>query len=114
VTVHRVADHDVLAASAGNQLPHCASLDLLEVESQALAGVLRLLILRYRSFALRLYFHDVLIVGLIGKLLVVAARIDREARAITNARGIEARYGRAVVGRVVTAHVLRRQAGVSK
>ena len=69
---HRVTDHDVLAARIGEQLQNGAGLDLLEVQGQALAGVLRLVVLGNILLAGRLNLDDVLIVGLISELLVVA------------------------------------------
>ena len=48
VAADRIADHDVLAAGIRQQLQHGARLDVLEVQRQALAGVLRLVVLAPR------------------------------------------------------------------
>ena len=70
--MHRVTDDDVLAAGIGEQLQNGAGLDLLEVQGQTLAGVLRLVVLGNIRLALRLNLDDVLVIRLIGELLVVA------------------------------------------
>ena len=62
----------------------------------------------------RLHLDDVLVVGLVGELLEVAGGVDRDARAVADARDVEAGDRRAEIGRVVAAHQVRRHLGVGE
>src|SRR5207237_5741254 len=104
VAGYRVADDDVLATRIGEQLQNGAGIDLLEVECQALTGIRRLVVLSGGSLVLRLDLHDVLVIGLISELLVVAARVDGQPGPGADARGIERADRRAEVARGITGH----------
>ena len=111
----RVADHDVLAAGIGQQLQHGAGLDVLEVQRQALAGVCACRPGAASGLALRLDLDDVLVVGLVGELLVVAGGVDDEAGAVAGARARRSPLiGRAEIGRVVAAREVLGQVGVGE
>ena len=112
--LHRVADDDVLAAGISKQLQDRAGLDFLEVQCQALAGVLRLLLLHVCSLTLRLHLDDILIVGLISELLVITRCVDGDTRTGANASHVKASYRRAEIGRVVAAHERGGQLGVGE
>jgi hypothetical protein len=89
-----IADDDVLAARVGEQLQHGACLDVLEVQRQALAGVLALFLGGSRGLARGLDLDDVLVVALVGKLLEVAVGADHDAGAVVGAHDVEGRGDR--------------------
>ena len=77
--VHRVAGDDVEPREVGDHLQHRAHFDVLEVERQLLADVARA---APGGSGLRpaLHLDDEAVVGLVGGVLPVAARLDHHAR----------------------------------
>src|SRR6185312_10289075 len=112
VAGHRVTDDDILTARIGKQLQNGARLDLLEIECQTLARVRRLLVLGCSGLALLLNLDDVLVVGLISELFVVAGRVDGNSGAGANARCVKRADRRTEVAGVVAASQVLREVGI--
>ena len=111
--LHRVADDDVEAAEVGDQLQHGARLEILEVQGQALAGVVAILVEYSRSygrlFGRRLELESKLIVGLVRDLVVRGSSRHDQARVLVGAQRIDREDGRREVRDIQPAHELLRQ-----
>ncbi len=114
VAADGIVDHDVLAAGVGKDLQHRAGLDVLEVHIQRLARIYGLLVRQRRGFVRRLDLDDILVIGLVSQLLVVAAGGNGDSGACADARDVELADRSAEVGGVETAHQIGRQLGVGE
>ena len=106
VALHRVADHDVLAAGLGQQLQHGARFDVLEIQCQALALELALRRVDDGLLRLRPQLEHVIAVGLVGELVKIAGGGDDDASATDAVRHVERTHWRREIDDVVaTCHV---------
>src|SRR5690606_33158674 len=104
VAADRIADDHILAARVGEKLEHRAGFNVLEVERQALARVLALLLKLGRQLHDRLDLDCVNVVRLLRELLIVARGGDDESRSIGNTHRIYGRHGRSEVRDVEALH----------